>query len=261
MSYPSLPPSSESAREDASTGPIAPPPLAPIAPWWHTIGFLVFLVVSAIYGISTTKYSSSLPYTARFLLSCMSKIVLLGAVIGGVYHRSDFLRRTVLHRARPWSNEFGTGLIVYFIGIVAVAASSAAASRFILHQPLKRVPPAVLAILPHTTTEVLVWLVVSLTAGIGEEILFRGYLLRQLTAWTGRTSVAIAMLSILFGAIHLYEGLPAVVALALLSVLYCVVTLHRGNIRAVMIAHSLQDFSAGVAGLLVTHIERFRHLT
>jgi uncharacterized protein len=249
MPYPSLPPSSESAREDASTGPIAPPPLAPIAPWWHTIGFLVFLIVSAIYGVSTTKYSSSLPYTARFLLSCMSKIVLLGAVIGGVYHRSDFLRRTMLHRARPWSNEFGTGLIVYFVGIVAVAASSTAASRFILHQPLKRVPPAVL-----------VWLVVSLTAGITEEILFRGYLLRQFTAWTGRTSVAIAMLSILFGVIHLYEGLPAVVALTLLSVLYCVVTLHRGNIRAVVIAHSLQDFSAGVAGLLISHAERFRHL-
>ena len=260
MPYPPLLPWSEGAREDASTSSVAPPPLAPIAPWWHTIGLLVFLVVSAIYGVSMTKYSSPLPYTARFLLSCMSKIALLGAVIGGVYHRSDFLRRTVLHRAKPWSNEFGTGLIVYFIGIV-VAASSAIAIRILLHQPRGSMSPTVLAMLPHTTTEVLVWLVVSLTAGIGEEILFRGYLLRQFTAWTGRTSVAIATLSILFGAIHLYEGLPAVVALTLLSVLYCAVALHRGNIRAVMIAHSLQDFSAGIAVLLISHMERFRHLT
>jgi uncharacterized protein len=258
MPYPSLPPWPESARDNASTSSIAPPPLASIAPWWHTIGLLVFLAVSGIYGVSIAKYSSPVPYTARFLLSCMSKIVLLGAVIGGVYHRSDFLKRTLLHRACPWSNEFGTGLIVYFIGIVV--ASSAVATRILLHQPHKSMPPAVLALFPHTTVEVLVWLVVSLTAGIVEEVLFRGYLLRQLTAWTGRTSVAIAALSILFGAIHLYEGLPAVVALTLLSVLYCIVTLYRGNIRAVMIAHALQDFFAGVAGLLLTHTERFRHL-
>ena len=258
MPCPSLPPWSESVRDDTPTSSVAPPPLTPIAPWWHTIGLLVFLLVSAIYGVSTAKYPSPLPYTARFLLACMSKIALLGAVIGGVYHRSAFLRSTVLQRARPWSNEFGTGLIVYFIGIVL--ASSAVAMRLLLHQPRKSVPPAVLAMFPHTTAEVLVWLVVSLTAGVAEEILFRGYLLRQFTAWTGRASVAIALLSVLFGVVHLYEGLPAVVALTLLSVLYCAVTLYRGNIRAVMIAHSLQDFSAGISVLLLPHIEHLRHL-
>jgi membrane protease YdiL (CAAX protease family) len=247
-------PSSSSASTTASP----PPPAPPLAPTWHTAALIVFLIALAIYGaFYGPTVASSAPYTLRMLISSIQRLFLLGAVVGGIYHRSTFLQSTLTHRARPWTNEFGTGIIVYIMGLTA--SISAVFIRFLLHRPTHEINPGLLAVIPHTPAQLPAWLLVSLVAGVGEEIIFRGYLLRQFTAWTGRVPIAIAAISLIFGVMHLYEGLPVVVALMLLSALYCIVTLHRGNLRAVIIAHTLQDFFAGVVGLMMPHIQHFRH--
>ena len=44
---------------------------------------------------------------------------------------------------------------------------------------------------PHGIAEAMLWVLLSISAGISEELVFRGYLQRQLTAFTGRTSLAL----------------------------------------------------------------------
>ena len=89
-----------------------------------------------------------------------------------------------------------------------------------------------------------------MTAGICEELIFRGYLLQQLTAWTGRPITSIVATGALFGCLHVYEGLAAIVPLAALGMLFgFVVRQMKGDLRAVIVAHTLQDFLIALLAL------------
>ena len=111
----------------------------------------------------------------------------------------------------------------------------------------------VLAIAPRTPLEVLLWLAISATAGFCEEHIFRGYLLQQALAFTRRaglssllaTTLSVIATSLIFGSLHLYEGLGGAALITVLGAVYAVVALKLGNLRAVIVAHFLQDAVAG----------------
>jgi|GEM_PF-848168 len=110
------------------------------------------------------------------------------------------------------------------------------------------------AIAPQTPLDLLLWLAVSFTAGFCEEHIFRGYLLTQAIAFVRRAGmphvfslmVSIVFTSLLFGSLHLYEGTGGALIIAALGAIYSVLALKLGNLRAVIAAHFLQDFCAGV---------------
>ena len=90
-----------------------------------------------------------------------------------------------------------------------------------------------------------VWLCLSISAGICEEIVFRGYLQRQLTSVTGKVGIAILLQAIVFGIGHAYQGLSAVLAIVLHGLFLGILAKHRGNIRAGIIEHAGWDILAG----------------
>lgn len=94
--------------------------------------------------------------------------------------------------------------------------------------------------------EVVVWLCLSASAGICEEIVFRGYLQRQLALITGNTAFAILLQAFLFGIGHAYEGLSAVVAIVLHGLFLGILAQWRGNIRAGILEHAGWDIVAGL---------------
>ncbi|MFZ6657676.1 CPBP family intramembrane glutamic endopeptidase [Undibacterium sp. TJN19] len=89
------------------------------------------------------------------------------------------------------------------------------------------------------------WICLSISAGICEEIVFRGYLQRQLTSMTGNVGVAIVLQAILFGIGHAYEGLSSVLAIVLHGLFLGILAKWRGNIRAGIIEHAGWDILAG----------------
>jgi len=110
------------------------------------------------------------------------------------------------------------------------------------------------AIAPKTWIDLLLWLCVSCTAGFCEEHIFRGYLLTQAIAFASRTgmsrllSIGLSVIatSLIFGSLHLYEGTGGALIITALGIVYSVLALKFGNLRAVIAAHFLQDFCAGV---------------
>jgi membrane protease YdiL (CAAX protease family) len=98
---------------------------------------------------------------------------------------------------------------------------------------------------PRGAAGVMAWIVVSVSAGICEEIVFRGYLQRQLVAMTGNAALAIVVQAVAFGAGHSYEGLTSVVAIVLHGLLLGLVAQWRGNIRAGIVEHAGWDLLAG----------------
>ncbi len=100
-------------------------------------------------------------------------------------------------------------------------------------------------LLPRSPLEVLVWAAASVTAGVCEELGFRGYVQRQLRAFTGSTALAVAGQAAVFGIFHLYQGWKNVLVIALLGVLFGAFAAWRGNLRVNILSHAMTDFWEG----------------
>jgi membrane protease YdiL (CAAX protease family) len=83
---------------------------------------------------------------------------------------------------------------------------------------------------------------ISVSAGVGEEMLFRGVVQASLSAWLG-VPWGLGLASLLFGLLHpisvAYMVITGVLGLYLGAVWYV-----GGNLLTVMIAHALYDFAA-----------------
>jgi hypothetical protein len=94
---------------------------------------------------------------------------------------------------------------------------------------------------PQGLLEVLIRIVASISAGICEEMVFRGFLQRQLHALTGNIAVAVLCQGILFGFAHGYGGWNSVIECCVIGVLWGVLAAWRRNLRANIIVHAWQD--------------------
>lgn len=81
-----------------------------------------------------------------------------------------------------------------------------------------------------------------ITAGVTEELLFRGYLLTRLQLLLKNNAMAVAISSLLFGIMHIgYGTVQNVVGPVFIGVVYSLYYIRYKNIAALMIAHALYD--------------------
>ncbi len=248
------------------TAPLPPPRPdarpAPIAPWLHTVALLVLLTLTTLLGRARASATHPRPAALawHYASTMLLEWVLLALVLAGIHRRRAFLASALRNRAFTLAQSFSLGAAVYLCGLVAIAIVSLALLKTPLAQ--QRNQAFILAMLPRTRVEFLLWFGVSLSAGICEELIFRGYLLQQLIAWTRRPGLSIVLAAALFGSVHLYEGLGAILPLAALAIVYGFVA-HRshGDLRAVIVAHTLQDFLVGFLGLARPYLERTHPLS
>jgi membrane protease YdiL (CAAX protease family) len=100
-------------------------------------------------------------------------------------------------------------------------------------------------LLPRGVIEVLLWIALSTSAGFCEEITYRGYLQKQLHAFTGNRGLAVFGQAVVFGVGHAYQGWKAVVVITVVGVLYGLLVAWRGNLRSAMLAHAWSDVYGG----------------
>jgi membrane protease YdiL (CAAX protease family) len=94
-----------------------------------------------------------------------------------------------------------------------------------------------------TPCTILDFAVISILAGLGEEMLFRGVTQAWLTRWTGSVVVGLLGASVVFGLCHAITAGYVVLA-TLLGVYLGGVWLHTGNLLAPALAHAVYDFIA-----------------
>jgi len=102
------------------------------------------------------------------------------------------------------------------------------------------------SLLPRGPAEIAAWVGLSVSAGICEEVVFRGYLQQQFRALTGSAPVAIAVQAVIFGVSHGYQGLRNTIVIAILGALYGVVAHWRRSLRPGMILHAWTDVVGGI---------------
>ena len=218
-----------------------------VAPWWHTVIALLPIGVGSV----ASAYQHGLPnldlpgMSSR--LSCYITVlaeewfvvlliwlalrrrgISLGSLISGRWNTAGaFLRDLGL----------GVAFIVVTVPVIGVLA------HFLSHDANS----ALSGMTPKTVPELIVYLALAGTGGFCEELIFRGYLMRQFSAWTGNGLVAVGLQGVVFGLAHGYY-LRTIPVVMLLGWCLGLLAYWRKSLRPGMLAHFLQDVLGGLVG-------------
>lgn len=103
-----------------------------------------------------------------------------------------------------------------------------------------------LALLPHTVAERAIWILVATTVAFCEEVVYRGYLQTQLTAFTRRASVAVVLQAFLFGMAHGEQGLAVALRFAVYGVMFGALARWRRSLFPGIACHVGIDVASGL---------------
>ena len=211
----------------------------------HTVAVLAVLGAGAwwsAYRAAQLRASAAPPRLGLYATTFLFEWLLFGLVIWRAPAREVLAARWT--SARQVLRDIG----------IAVAFWAAAAILLVVFGLLLGVrsrAQAVQFMLPQSVVEIAFWLVLSVSAGICEEAVFRGYLQRQFIGWTGSTPAGIAISAAVFGAAHAYQGFRLTVLIALYGAMFGLLAHWRKSVRPGMIAHAWQDSITGLLAALV----------
>ncbi len=108
------------------------------------------------------------------------------------------------------------------------------------------IPGEVELILPNTITEKILWVALSITAGICEESAFRGYLITRIKIFGGTKTwiLPIIIASFAFGSGHSYQGVGGFILISIYGAMFAILFIRTKSLWPCIIAHFFQDFSA-----------------
>lgn len=106
--------------------------------------------------------------------------------------------------------------------------------------------PILRFLIPRTSGERGGFAALSLTAGVAEEFVFRGFLLLALSRATGSLALAVGASSIVFGVMHAYQSASGAARAAVLGALLAAPVLATGSVVPSMIAHAAIDMTSGL---------------
>jgi uncharacterized protein len=223
-----------------------------VAPRWHTALlvalFLALTVSGALFQRQARAQPATLPEHPQVLRLYLSLIVMEWGLFlyvwkGGLRRSGTKLRDLIGGRWRSPAD-------------VAVDAGLAAGlwiAWTILAKGIDRLLPShaasIQTFLPRRASEILLWVGVCVSAGICEELVFRGYFQKQFEAFTGSRWIALFLQAALFGIAHGYQGLEACFKIAVYGAMFGFLALWRGSLRPGMIAHTGTDILSGIFGI------------
>jgi uncharacterized protein len=132
--------------------------------------------------------------------------------------------------------------ILWTVGLTAAAVITVLG----FHLAGFREAPVVEELIPVTQPERALFVGVSVTAGVCEEVVFRGFLIPALLLATGSLPLALLVSSAVFGVVHAYQQVPGALRATLLGALLAAPLLVHGSILPAIAAHALFDVIAGL---------------
>jgi CAAX protease family protein len=229
----------------ANSLPGAPESNQPIASSIHTIALLAMLSVWAYFSqahVNVLRAAAAPNHMLLYLRTMAFEWAMFAFIYYGIRRRGVTLRDLVGPRwttVRKVQIDIGIGLGFFAVSVVALAlvgrllqdTSSLDVVRFMA---------------PSGPAELGMWMVLSITAGICEETIFRGYLQRQFISWTKVPAVGILVSGAFFGACHTYQGTKHAIAIAVQGILFGILASWRRSLKPGMISHAVQDSIGGI---------------
>ena len=168
----------------------------------------------------------------------------LAAVVAGLW----FIHRrpaAALGLVIPWSPAF-IGVMIFAAIVIAFLAFQV--RRGVgdpeVHEVLMRRLGHFERMLPHTPGELRMFWALSVTAGLCEELLYRGFLMWYVGHWLG-VAPTLLLVSVLFGLGHSYQGLRGVLTTGIVGIVLGLLYVVAGSLVPAMLLHAAGDLHSG----------------
>ena len=140
----------------------------------------------------------------------------------------------------PWT-AIGVGVFAILAQVIYLATVSRNADGL---AQIKEQMGELSCLAPQTRTENRLFDMVSITAGVCEEILYRGLLLATLVSLVG-TWPAVAITSLIFGLGHAYQGISGIAKTGLVGLVLALFTVSSGSLYIAIVLHAVIDLTSG----------------
>jgi membrane protease YdiL (CAAX protease family) len=168
-------------------------------------------------------------------------LLVVGAIF--VWWRGPGWRAIGLRRPDSWPRAMSIAVALSFYQFVSLYVVEPLLARFSGELP----DVSMFKTLVGNEAELLFWLAISWSlAAFAEEMVFRGWLTARIAEVLGMTrnawAIAIVATSVIFGLVHLYQGLSGVIATGIAGLLFGVAYLASDrNLWCAILAHGLTD--------------------
>ena len=228
----------------------------PVATLMQHLLFFILLVVAPIWDFYSTrnlKRNSSSERKIRYYKTLCAWLWIASALAVGVtgfrplFTISPSPGEISWLLPRAWVRYLTEALIAIFIFISVILPVGTVLWKKLTKRPRKYSSADALKsfsyFFPATWPERRWWVVVCITAGVCEEVLFRGFMLHYLHIfpWTLNLTLALLISSAIFGSNHLYQGAGGVAGTAIAGLLFGLMFLLTGSLLLPIIFHATID--------------------
>jgi len=230
-----------------------------LAPWWHTALMVLVIIGLSVAGVRQLRSFGDQPLhlVANYSLTIAYEWILAGLALWGIHMRKVPLRQLLGEKrpgGRAWLADLGVALGYWAIALIVLAVLGNVLVKVSgSHIDPQKIGDVTQKLTPVTGIEMLLFLILSVSAGICEELVFRGYLQQQFARMGHRVWAGLVLSALVFGAAHGYEGVAGVLLIAVYGAMFGVLALLRRGLRTGMIAHAWHDSISGVALVLLRH--------
>jgi membrane protease YdiL (CAAX protease family) len=224
----------------------AGPKSVALAPAWHTAVVLLLFAVLAAAAFFRRNAAGHIHHRVLgYAISIAAEWLIFGFIaIGPLWHGPSI--KALAGRFSPTLRSVALDLGIAVAYLVLANYLLAALGSVLVHLIKPGSTEALKNALPHSILEDAVFLLVALTAGICEEVTFRGYLQRQFTGWTSNAAAGIFLQGIAFGAAHSYQGTTGIIGIAFFGCMFGWLASWRKSLRPGIMAHFLYDAIGGL---------------
>ncbi len=225
-----------------------------IAPVWHTVTIAALILANSFLGAAPK--SSLTGGNARILLYSGTFLVELFLVllIWFWVRRAGISMKELIGGRWKTPEDFllDVGIAIGFLVVssLVLVGARVALGTLDLHNVSKQVEDTkrmLGPLIPRSKLEAGLFVLLSVFAGLFEEIIFRGYFQRQFGAMARSPIIGIIGAAALFGLAHGYQGPRMMIAIGIFGVLFGILAHLRKSLRPGMMAHAIQDAYSGLA--------------
>jgi membrane protease YdiL (CAAX protease family) len=214
-----------------------------------TIAFLAVLLAISFSGAGTQHRMTRSGRTSLYLITIGWEWLMTGTIFIAIRRHGRTIRELIGGRWKSVEDFLLDIAIAAMFWIVSAAVLVGVAYAMGMNRPenLERARNATGFLMPQSNLELALWPVLTLTAGFCEEVIFRGYLLKQFAALTRSAWLGMALSSIVFGLSHGYQGPKLMFVITVYGMMFAILAHLRRSTRPGMMAHAWQDTLAGLA--------------
>jgi len=183
---------------------------------------------------------------ANYAVTIAWEWALAGLALWGTRLKKTPLRELLGERRvgmRALIADIAAAAIFWVFSVIVLASLALVLRLFHFESAQKQISQ----LAPSNIAEAALWIALSVSAGICEEFVFRGYFQRQFARASGKVWVGVLVSAVLFGAAHGYEGIAGMLMITVYGALFSLLALRRKSLRAGMIAHGWHDSITGIA--------------